>query len=211
VTPLSSQAGPVSELVSLGPKWTGERADFIREQYLTHRKSAGEIALMLGPAFTRNAVTGKLYRMGALQARSGTTLGKTHGLPRVNHFCPGPKPKGTVEKKTGIRECERTGVPARPAASRPAEEQLEGPAFVRRTEKLFDIPGIPLLDAQKGQCRWPARTENGIAHVCGAPSSRGAYCAHHAVIAYRLKPISRSRRSKICSPGSTPINALGPA
>jgi GcrA cell cycle regulator len=207
----SGQARPASELASLGPKWTSERADFIREQYLIYRKSAGEIAVMLGPAFTRNAVTGKLYRMGALQARSGTALGKTHGLPRVNHFCLGPKLRGAVEKKTGIRECERAGVPARPPASRPAKEQHEGPAFVQRTEKLFDIPGIPLLDARKGECRWPARTENGIAHVCGAPLSRGAYCAHHAALAYRLKPISRSQRSEIRALGATPINALGPA
>jgi hypothetical protein len=76
---------------------------------------------------------------------------------------------------------------------------------------LFDIPEIPLLDAQRGQCRWPARTENATAHVCGAPSSRGAYCAHHAAIAYRLKPISRPRLNEIRVPGSVPINALGPA
>src|SRR5262249_3022761 len=107
---VTSRADPIPpefERAKPGPKWTSERADFVREQYLDHRKSAGEIALMLGPAFTRNAVTGKLYRMGALQARSGTALGKTHGLPRVNHFCPGGKPKGAREKKSGIPECER--------------------------------------------------------------------------------------------------------
>jgi GcrA cell cycle regulator len=211
---MTSRADPVPpefERARQGPKWTSERAEFVREQYLIYRKSAGEIALMLGPAFTRNAVTGKLYRMGALQARSGTALGKTHGLPRINHFCPGRKPKGALEKRTGIPEYERNEEPVRPAASKLATEHLEGPAFVQKTEQLFDIPGIPLLDAQKGACRWPARTVNGTAHVCGAPSSRGAYCAHHAAIAYRLKPISRSRRSKISAPGAAPINALGPA
>ena len=35
-------------------KWTSERVAFITEQYLIFRKSGGEIARMLGPAFTRN-------------------------------------------------------------------------------------------------------------------------------------------------------------
>jgi hypothetical protein len=90
-------ARPEFALAKPGPKWTSERADFVREQYLTYRKSAGEIALMLGPAFTRNAVTGKLYRMGALQARSGTALGRTHGLPRVNLSTPKQFPASGAE------------------------------------------------------------------------------------------------------------------
>ena len=41
---------------------------------------------MLGPAFTRNSVTGKLFRTGALKARSGMGLGSDHGLPRGANF-----------------------------------------------------------------------------------------------------------------------------
>ena len=184
---LAFQSGPS------GPKWTKELADFIREQYLTYRKSAGEIALMLGPAFTRNAVTGKLYRMGALQARSGLALGKTHGLPKANNFCPGRKKKSAPAKKASPPERGAKPVPATSAAVTLPDDHLEGSAFVQRTERLFDIQGIPLLEAKKGQCRWPARTEGGVAHICGGTSSVGAYCAHHAAIAYRLKPIARVR------------------
>ncbi len=185
--PLAFQSGQP------GPKWTNELADFIREQYLTYRKSAGEIALMLGPAFTRNAVTGKLYRMGALQARSGLSLGKAHGLPKANNFCPGRKKKAAPAKKaTPPGRCAKA-VPATPPGAVLPADHLEGSAFVQRTERLFDIQGIPLLEAKKGQCRWPARTEGDVAHICGGTSSVGAYCAHHAAIAYRLKPISRVR------------------
>ena len=67
-------------------KWTGERIAFIIKQYLIFRKSGGEIARMLGPAFTRNSVTGKLFRTGALKARSGTGLRQDHGLPRGSNF-----------------------------------------------------------------------------------------------------------------------------
>src|SRR5271166_1066432 len=68
------------------PKWTSERVAFITEQYLNYRKSGGEIARMLGPAFTRNSVTGKLFRTGALKARSGMGLRSDHGLPRGANF-----------------------------------------------------------------------------------------------------------------------------
>jgi hypothetical protein len=199
MTSRADPAPPAFEPAKPGPKWTNELVNFIREQYLIRRKSAGEIALTLGPAFTRNAVTGKLYRMGALQARSGIALGKTHGLPKANHFCPGRKAKRASEKRVPTPEYEHKGVPAAPP-SMPAEAHLEGPAFVRRTERLFDIPGIPLIDTRNGQCRWPARTKNGIAHVCAARVSFGAYCAHHAAIAYRLKPISRSRLPRAQAP-----------
>ena len=67
-------------------KWTSERIAFITEQYLIFHKSGGEIARMLGPAFTRNSVTGKLFRTGALKARSGLGLRQDHGLPRGSNF-----------------------------------------------------------------------------------------------------------------------------
>jgi hypothetical protein len=80
------------------PKWTSKRVAFITEQYLIFRKSGGEIARMLGPAFTRNSVTGKLFRTGALKARSGLGLGQDHGLPRGSKF---RQPKVLVPEKAG--------------------------------------------------------------------------------------------------------------
>lgn len=44
--------------------WTEDRVAFIRAQYLEGRKSASEIAALLGDV-TREAVCGKLYRIGA--------------------------------------------------------------------------------------------------------------------------------------------------
>jgi hypothetical protein len=170
------------------PRWTAERVAFICDQYLTKRKSAGEIAKMLGPAFSRNAVTGKLYRVGALQARSGVGLSKSHGLPRANNFCPG----GKRRKKSIEIEPRSVGVVKNtiPAPSRLAEDS-DGKAFLRRTETYFDITGVPLLDAKPKQCRWPARSDASGAHVCGGSVARGSYCAFHAAIAYRSKPIKR--------------------
>jgi hypothetical protein len=79
-------ACPENAAEAPSPKWTSERVAFITEQYLIYRKSGGEIARMLGPAFTRNSVTGKLFRTGALKARSGMGLRSDHGLPRGVNF-----------------------------------------------------------------------------------------------------------------------------
>ena len=160
-------------------KWTRERVAFITEQYLIYRKSGGEIARMLGPAFTRNSVTGKLFRTGALQARSGMGLRGDHGLSRGANF---GNPRSGSRKKR-----EEANPPA--SAKQPVEEcppgEPGGANFVKKTEALFEIDGIALLEAKEGQCRWPARFADGAAHVCGAPKVRGAYCEIHAAIAYR--------------------------
>ena len=160
------------------PKWTSERVAFITEQYLIYRKSGGEIARMLGPAFTRNSVTGKLFRTGALKARSGVGLRGDHGLPRGANF---GNPRSRSRKK---REEAKPPAPAKSMEAFP-QPGPGGAFFVKKTEALFEIDGIALIEAKECQCRWPARSVDGAAHVCGAPKARGAYCEIHAAIAYR--------------------------
>ena len=174
-------------------KWTGDRVAFITEQYLLHRKSAVEIARMLGRGFSRNAVTGKLFRTGALRARSGIGLGSHHGLPKGDTFKPRRK------RKEGSPSAES----ARPVEA-PHEIEPRGAALVQSIEDLFDIDGIALIDAEADHCRWPAKSVHGAAHVCGARKTRGAYCEKHAAIAYR----SRGQSSSQARP---PDRGIGPA
>ena len=161
------------------PKWTSERVAFITEQYLIYRKSGGEIARMLGPAFTRNSVTGKLLRTGALKARSGMGLRGDHGLPRGANF---------GNPRSGSRKKQEDTKPPAPS-KQPVEERPQaepgGAGFVKKTEALFEIDGIALLKAKGDQCRWPARSVDGAAHVCGAPKVLVSSCETHAAIAYR--------------------------
>ena len=183
------------------PKWSGERVAFITEQYLTYRKSAGEIARMLGPAFTRNAVTGKLFRTGALQARSGIGLGNKHGLPKGDSFCGG---KSRSVPRTQKAKVEATAPPANNALNGLPQDEAGGADQLKKTEVLFEIHGIALLDAKECHCRWPAKPVDGAAHVCGAPRVRGAYCALHAAIAYQ-------GASHSIPPPRAPNQQIGPA
>ena len=124
------------------PKWTSERVAFITEQYLIFRKSGGEIARMLGPAFTRNAVTGKLFRTGALKARSGLGLGQDHGLPRGSNF---GSPRSRSRKKR--EDAKAPPAPADQSVEALPEAEPGGPEFVKKSEVLFEIDGIALIDA----------------------------------------------------------------
>src|SRR5271166_6170359 len=137
------------------PKWTSERVAFITEQYLIFRKSGGEIARMLGPAFTRNSVTGKLFRTGALKARSGLALAGDHGLPRGANF---GNPRSGSRKKRGDA---KPPAPAKQPVDELPQAEPGGADFVKKTEALFEIGGIALLGAKEGQCRWPARSLDG--------------------------------------------------
>ena len=161
-------------------KWTSERIAFITEQYLIFRKSGGEIARMLGPAFTRNSITGKLFRTGALKARSGLGLRQDHGLPRGSNF---GSPRSRSRKKQ--EDAKDPLATAEQSMERLLQADPAGAEFVKKTEALFEIGGIALIDAKGCQCRWPARSVDGAAHVCGAPKACGAYCETHAAIAYR--------------------------
>lgn len=47
---------------------------------------------------------------------------------------------------------------------------------------------VPHLDATHAHCSWPASTDVRDMKVCGAKVTCGAYCDHHAGLAYRSPP-----------------------
>ncbi len=89
-------------------KWTPEIVAYICSQYLEERKSAGEIAKALNYAFSRNAVTGKLLRVGALGQRKGIDLGK-----QITAF-----PKSRLCRRRALRNASPSAKPLRPRLKR---------------------------------------------------------------------------------------------
>ncbi len=97
------------------PKWTSERVAFITEQYLIFRKSGGEIARMLGPAFTRNSVTGKLFRTGRFEGEKRPRPWPGSWLAERQQF---RQPKVQVpEKARGCQGSSGSGEPVHGGAS----------------------------------------------------------------------------------------------
>lgn len=54
---------------------------------------------------------------------------------------------------------------------------------------------IAQLEASPDQCQWPASTDVRDMRVCGKPVECGAYCMHHASLAYRAAPTRKRQRA----------------
>ena len=143
--------------------WTEDRVAFIRAQYLEGRKSASEIAALLGDV-TREAVCGKLYRIGA--RRQGPPVRRK----KIRILDPSPR-------RTQRRAPRRDGSPD--TLSQERQETL--------AERV-----IPFLDAGPAHCRWITGEHGGGFYVCGHTKSRGSFCGHHAEIAYQGRRPRRS-------------------
>ncbi len=142
--------------------WTEERIAFIMARFLAHGQSASQIAKELGDGTTREAVSGKLYRLGLrrLEGQRVRTLPRRQKLPaaaRLNK----PQPPAPPEPKT-------------------APSQLLTVPELTDTSTL-----VPFLAAHDWHCRWIAGRKDGVAYVCGKRKARtGAFCAGHAALAY---------------------------
>jgi len=144
---------------SRGQKWTIEQTDRLRA---LHEKgmSCALMAAELACGFTRNAVIGRLNRLGLSNASS--TIRKVGGNKR-------PK---KVNRKT-IRIVRANGNSDRMRFMESPETDM---AELRCTE--VEMRGIALVDLEEGDCRYP--DGDGPFTFCGHPKLEGAsYCGPH--------------------------------
>ena len=156
--------------------WTEERVELLRKLW-AEGLSASQIAGRLGEV-TRNAVIGKVHRLG-LAARSAPHYRLAgHGLPR-----------GRRVERGSVRP-----VSAKPLRSAPAPRKLSAPVLVFATADVeLASLGLGLLDLTPASCRWPfgdPRRDVDFS-FCGR-DAEGPYCDHHARIAFR--PAARRGR-----------------
>lgn len=144
--------------MSCPSSWTDERVEVLTTLWRDGR-SAAAIARALG-GVTRNAVIGKIHRLGL----SGRAM---------------PTQPGSRQART-------------PKAERPAP-RLRRPPIARVWPVVAEPAPLEgtadLLSAGRRDCRWPIGDPKapGFA-LCGRPAARGAYCAPHGALAYRVTP-----------------------
>lgn len=181
--------------------WSPHTIEFVRSQWMAG-KSAGEIAQMLsrdhGIRKTRNAVIGKLHRMGVSSDGRATP-------PKPQTYRPAKKPR-VLRAPSVPRQINRPphpGPQGRPALvhgmakgvdfkSTPEEAEVKRAAFRKDGLSInaFVISGAgvespnarPILEHKTG-CRWPIG-ERGDVRLCCNPISRGGYCEGHAAVAF---------------------------
>ena len=148
--------------------WTEERVEVLKKLWLDGF-SASQIAKQLGGGLTRNAVIGKVHRLG-LSGRA---------VPS--------QPQRPVFKATRPA---RPVAPVTPAAMarrpEPAPSVVETPPAVFACE---ETGSATVLTLGSHMCKWPIGdpSSEGFS-FCGRASSEGPYCVQHARVAYQAQP-----------------------
>jgi len=169
--------------------WTDERVDQLKQLW-AEGKSASQIAGLLGHGLSRNAVIGKVHRLG-LAGRA-----KSPGLVS-------PRPRPSTPHSAGHRApAPRLAPAAAPRITRGATALAIAPGPVADTElETFESVVVPMslrvtiVELKEAMCRWPlGDPATAEFRYCGSPAASGPYCAYHGSIAYQ--PAQERRRER---------------
>ena len=170
--------------------WTEERVERLKKLW-NDGLSASQIAAELAGGVTRNAVIGKVHRLG-LSGRA-TTSRVTTSRPRRQRqpSHPGRTPALPTAGATALKP---------QAFTRPTPAPEPEPEPLR----LVDMPEggrITILMLSDKTCRWPIG-DPGTEEFCfcgHAPKSGMPYCDYHARVAYQ--PLQDRRRDRRAARG----------
>lgn len=166
--------------------WTDERVELLRKLWMDGL-SASQIAAELANGITRNAVIGKVHRLG-LSGRVKCAAPSTAPRPRPSAPRPqrasAPRPASPIRGATALA--------------------LQPEAFVAPAPRAVEDVVIPMcervtiMDLREGMCRWPlGDPSTPDFRYCGGRSDIGApYCAHHSRMAYQPAQDRRRERER---------------
>jgi hypothetical protein len=153
----------------LPSEWTHDRIAYLKGAW-----AAGDTATMiaetLGGRFTRNAVLGKLQRLGLLGQRQPDLTPTERAMRKAAYDA----------QRNARKRAQRGNIPGMMPVKRPAvavQRSLPVPA-----------PAPPplnfsIMDLRSGLCRWPVN--NGGPYLfCGNAASEVVYCPFHMKMAY---------------------------
>ncbi|HEY1225444.1 MAG TPA: GcrA family cell cycle regulator [Brevundimonas sp.] len=147
--------------------WTEDRVGALKKLWL-EGQSASQIAKQLGGGVTRNAVIGKVHRLG-LSGRAAPS-----------------QPARATYRPTRPR----VAAPAQPSPPRRIEAAQPRPMAVAPTPPQPPIPDLPgtatVLTLGAHMCKWPIGDPSSQEFsFCGRRASEGVYCVEHARVAYQ--------------------------
>lgn len=153
--------------------WTDERVDSLKKLWLDGL-SASQIAKQLGGGVTRNAVIGKVHRLG-LSGRAAAS-----------------QPQRPIVK---------TVRPARPALVSAPLRRIEpaAPAPAGKPPVVIEETGsATVLTLGAHMCKWPIGdpTSDTFAFCGRRTGDEGPYCRDHAMVAYQ-PPQKRTKRGEV--------------
>jgi GcrA cell cycle regulator len=172
--------------------WTDERVELLRKLWL-EGLSASRIAAELSGGVTRNAVIGKVHRLGL--------SGRVKSAPPVSTAR--LRPPGKVPS-AGLRNMGPQRSVAMPMRGNTALAVQERPMPVPQMQRGGSDVVVPMtatvtiMDLRESMCRWPVGDPSSAEfRYCGgkAPIGEGPYCSYHSRMAYQPTQERRQRKT----------------
>jgi GcrA cell cycle regulator len=153
--------------------WTDDRVGALKKLWL-EGQSASQIAKALGGGVTRNAVIGKVHRLGLSGRAAPSQPARTTSAATFRPARPRPTPP--VQQAAPRR--------AEVVAPRPI---IAAPAAPAPSREILDLPGTAtVMTLGAHMCKWPIGDPSSREFsFCGRRASEGVYCGEHAKVAYQ--------------------------
>jgi GcrA cell cycle regulator len=173
--------------------WTDERVEMLRHLWLDG-KSASQISAQLGMGVTRNAVIGKVHRLGL----SGRTKSSAPAAPRIRQRSAPVHRPSTINRPSGMSHGGGHAVRGNTALAFNAEHLMEMQPVVYDDVVVPISPRVTIVELKEAMCRWPLGDPTSPEfRYCGSQSQgTGPYCAHHGKMAYQPAQDRRRERDR---------------
>lgn len=167
--------------------WTDEQVDLLRQAW-GDGKSASQIASLLGQGLTRNAVIGKVHRLGL----AGRVKPQSAAGPIAR-----PAPPKQSERVAAPPRVAPVARLVRGATALAMQPQTLAEAEPERIDSVV-VPmsaRVTIVELKESMCRWPLGDPTSAEfRYCGSPTHAGPYCAFHGGLAYQ--PADSRRRDR---------------
>ena len=179
--------------------WNDERVELLTKMW-GEGQSASQIAKELG-GVTRNAVIGKVHRLGLSNRATTTTKSdaKVKSAPK-EEVKSSPPNEATIkepEAKAPISPAGRQIIPAgQPLPPQPSANEISPEALAKVSEVEKKSKKISLMELTERTCKWPiGDPATSDFWFCGLPTQTGKpYCEAHVGVAFQPLSTRRDRR-----------------
>jgi GcrA cell cycle regulator len=159
--------------------WTDDRIEALKHHWM-EGKSASQIASLLGDGLSRNAVIGKVHRLGLAGRAKSPGLASSRPRPSA----PSPVAPRMTRGATALAIAPEVLTDAEPEAF----ESVVVPMSLR----------VTIVELKEAMCRWPlGDPASSEFRYCGSPAASGPYCAYHGSLAYQPAHERRRERDRL--------------
>jgi GcrA cell cycle regulator len=182
--------------------WTDERVDLLSRLWL-EGKSASQIAAALGGGLTRNAVIGKVHRLGLAGRVKAPASSDAGEEAEASHAEAGVEIAAAPRRVATRTAVVMNGAPAA-VQGNTALAISEAPAEAAKPARAPEEVVVPLslkvtiVELRESMCKWPIGDPSSMEfRYCGSPSHNGTpYCQYHGKLAYQPAQDRRRERDR---------------